>query len=53
MKNAMCIINLTVSILSFIGVIVSLVTAHFGYAWLWVIPMVYGIFNIIAIIIDE
>lgn len=49
MKTAMGVINLTLSILSFIGVIINLITAHFGYAWLWLIPMAYGILNIIAI----
>ena len=49
MKNAMGTINVVLSAISFAAVIINLVMAHFGYAWLWLIPRFYGILNVIAI----
>lgn len=49
MKNAMGTINVVLSAISFAEIIINLITAHFGYAWLWLIPTVYGILNVIAI----
>ena len=53
MKNAMSTINLVLSVVSFAAIIANLVMAHFGYAWLLLIPMAYGILNIIAIEIEK
>ncbi len=49
MRTIMLVTNAILSAVSCAGIIVNLVMTHFGYAWLCVIPMVYGIFNMIAI----
>ena len=52
-KNIMLTINFIIAIASFFAIISFLVEKSFGWAWLCVIPTIYGILNVIAIDSEE
>lgn len=49
MKTFMSIVNFLAITVSLMCVCAYLVTCQFGMAWLMVLPLVYSIFNFIAI----
>ena len=49
MPEFMCIINILTLLVSVSFTIVNLIFGNFGTAWLWVIPLLYSWFNLIAI----
>lgn len=53
MKNFMGVINTAVMAASLIGIIWCLVAGWFSTAWLWVIPLIYSWWNILAIIEED
>lgn len=53
MKVFMLIVNVIIMILSFLAIIVNLIGGNFGIAWLYVIPLIYELFNCMALCIDE
>ena len=53
MKTFMGIINFLAAVVSLTCVCAFLIECQFGTAWLMVLPLVYSIFNFIAIESDE
>ena len=53
MKTFMNAINLIIALVSVMCICAFLVTYQFGKAWLMVLPLIYSMFNFIAIESDE
>ena len=49
MQEFMCIINILTLMVSVCFIVMNLIFSNFGTAWLWVIPLLYSWFNLIAI----